>query len=230
MPDATSNTEPSTSVLAANSFSVFAKFKPGVERQASTEAGVDLTCVDLYDAISTTSNVCLPYCIAASSEQPEKALQVLNLLYTDAEVANLYTNGIEGKYWVYEDEGNNVIDYPEGEDMTTIGWSTYSWASPNQQITSIRKGDEVTLWDDLQEFNANAHDSAAKGFMWDNSNVMNEVTACQNVISKYAQGLELGVLNPDETLDVFIQELKDAGIDTIIAEKQKQLDEWAKQQ
>lgn len=230
MPDATSNTEPSTSVLAANVFSVFANFKPGVERQASNEAGIDLTCVDLYGATSATGSVCLPYCIAASSEQPEKAMQVLELLYTDPEVANLFTNGIEGKYWVYVDEENDVIDYPEGEDMTTTGWSTYSWASPNQLITSIRKGDEVTLWDDLQEFNANAHDSAAKGFMWDNSKVMNEVTACQNVIEKYSQGLELGVLNPDETLDVFIQELKDAGIDTIVAEKQAQLDEWAKQQ
>ena len=39
-----------------------------------------------------------------------------------------------------------------------------------------------------------------------------------------------GALNPAETLDKFNQELKDAGIDAIIAEKQAQLDEWLAKQ
>lgn len=84
----------------------------------------------------------------------------------------------------------------------------------------------MDLWTQLDEFNKSAHNSIAKGFTWDNVNVLNEVTACQNVVSKYANGLELGVLNPDETIPVFLEELKAAGIDTIIAEKQAQLDAW----
>lgn len=37
-------------------------------------------------------------------------------------------------------------------------------------------------------------------------------------------------MNPEEAVPKMVQELKDAGIDTIIAEKQAQLDAWAAQQ
>ena len=56
--------------------------------------------------------------------------------------------------------------------------------------------------------------------------MLNEITACQNVKSKYANGLELGALDPNEALPKFIDELKAAGIDTIVKEKQAQLDAW----
>lgn len=226
MPDATSNTDSSVTVIGAKGFSTFGRFKPGVARQASVEAGTELVCAQLYGPISTTDKVSVPYCIPASCEEPEKAMQVLELLYNDPEIANIFTNGIEGEHWVYTDKEKNIIDYPEGKDVSSTGYSVFSWSVPNQMITSIRVGDEEDLWEQLDEFNRSAHDSVAKGFMWDNANVMNEVTACQNVKEKYAKGLELGVLNPDETLPVFIEELKAAGIDTIIEEKQAQLDKW----
>lgn len=226
MPDATSNTDSSVTVIGAKGFATFGQFKPGVMNQASAEAGTELVCAELYGPVSTTDKVCAPYCIPASCEQPEKAMQVLNLLYNDSEIANLFANGVEGEHWVYSDKEKNIIDYPEGKDAGSIGYTVFSWAVPNQMITSVRNGDPEDLWQQLEEFNSSAHNSVAKGFMWDNANVMNEITACQNVKDKYANGLELGVLEPEETLPVFIDELKAAGIDTIIAEKQKQLDAW----
>ena len=42
--------------------------------------------------------------------------------------------------------------------------------------------------------------------------------------------LVCGALNPEETLPKFNQELKDAGIDAIITEKQAQLDAWLAEQ
>ncbi|MFR8316592.1 MAG: ABC transporter substrate-binding protein [Catenibacillus sp.] len=229
MPDATSNTDSSVTVIGAKGFATFGSFKPGVMNQASAEAGTELVCAQLYGPISTTDKVCAPYCIPASCEQPEKAMQVLNLLYTDPEIATIFANGLEGEHWVYSDKENNVIDYPEGKDASSTGYSVFSWAVPNQMITPVRVGDPADLWAQLDEFNKNAHNSVAKGFKWDNAKVLNQITACQNVKDKYAKGLQLGVLNPDETLPVFIQELKEAGIDDIIAEKQAQLDQWLAQ-
>lgn len=226
MPDATSNTDSSVTTIGAVGFSTFGKFKPGVMNQASAEAGTELVNAELYPAVSTTSMVASAYCIPASCEKPEKAMQILELLYTDPEIANIFANGLEGEHWVYADEENNVIDYPEGKDANSTGYTVFSWSVPNQLITAVREGDPVDLWTQLDEFNKSAHNSIAKGFTWDNVNVLNEVTACQNVVSKYANGLELGVLNPDETIPVFLEELKAAGIDTIIAEKQAQLDAW----
>lgn len=226
MPDATSNTDSSVTVIGANGFATFGKFKPGVMRQASVEAGTQLVSAQLYGPVSTTNSVSVPYCIPAGSEKPEKAMQVLDLLYNDPEIANIFANGVEGEHWVYADKENNVIDYPEGKDANSTGYSVFSWSVPNQLITSVRAGDEVDLWEQLDEFNRSAHNSAAKGFTFDNARVMNQITACANVKTKYANGLELGALDPDEALPAFIEELKAAGIDDIVAEKQAQLDAW----
>lgn len=56
--------------------------------------------------------------------------------------------------------------------------------------------------------------------------MMNQVTACNNVVSKYDTALRWGVLDPAESLPEFIEALKSAGIDDIVAEKQAQLDQW----
>ena len=45
---------------------------------------------------------------------------------------------------------------------------------------------------------------------------------------KYAVAITNGTLDVDENLPKFISEIKAAGIDEIIAEKQAQLDAWAK--
>ena len=104
MPDATSNTDSSVTTIGAVGFSTFGHFKPGVMNQASAEAGTELVNAQLYPAVSTTNMVNASYCIPASCEKPEKAMQVLELLYNDPEIANLFANGMEGEHWVYTDK------------------------------------------------------------------------------------------------------------------------------
>jgi hypothetical protein len=87
----------------------------------------------------------------------------------------------------------------------------------------VQSGD---YWTMALAFNESAHNSIAKGFMWNNSNVLNEITACNNVKAKYQNALECGSLDPAEALTRYNQELKDAGVDRIVAEKQAQLDAW----
>ena len=174
--------------------------------------------------------VAAPYCIAASSENPEKAMQVLNLMYTNADVSNAFIYGLEGKHWQWVDKENNVVGYADGITTENTGYSVLGWSWPNQQVGAIWDGDELDIWAQLSTFNAEATASPAKGFTWDNSSVLNEVTACQNVTSKYKNALECGMLNPAETLPQMNQELKDAGLETIIAEKQAQLDAWLAEQ
>ena len=67
----------------------------------------------------------------------------------------------------------------------------------------------------------------AKGFVYDNSNGLNEVTACMNVKNKYWNGLLCGSMDPSVAIPEMNTELEANGIDRIIAEKQRQLDEWA---
>lgn len=227
MPDASSNTSSIEQHLGAGTgFAGFVTSKPGAVLQASREASADLVQSQIVEPFSTTTMVACPYSIAASCENPEKAMQVLNLMYTNADISNAFIYGLEGKHYQWIDKENNVVDYADGVTTENTGYSVLGWAWPNQQVGAIWNGDDLDIWDQLSEFNATAAASPAKGFVWDNSSVLNEITACQNVVTKYQTGLESGILDPDETLAQMNRELKDAGLDTIIAEKQKQLDTW----
>ena len=68
------------------------------------------------------------------------------------------------------------------------------------------------------------------GLVWDNSEVLNEVTACNNVVEKYRAGLLTGCLDPETAIPQMNQELDAAGINTIIEAKQAQLDAWLAEQ
>lgn len=46
------------------------------------------------------------------------------------------------------------------------------------------------------------------------------------MINQYLPGLSCGSLNPDTEMDAFLEALDDAGMQTVIEEKQKQLDAW----
>jgi putative aldouronate transport system substrate-binding protein len=51
-----------------------------------------------------------------------------------------------------------------------------------------------------------------------------------NVINQYLPGLNCGSLDPDKEILNFVKKLKEAGMDKIVAEKQKQLDAWLAKQ
>ena len=78
----------------------------------------------------------------------------------------------------------------------------------------------------MEKDNAEAIPSLALGFTCDLSPVADQVGACANVIAQFYNPLMNGEVDIDEVLPQFQQALHDAGIDAIIAEKQKQLDAW----
>ena len=105
------------------------------------------------------------------------------------------------------------------------------WAFGNQFLTYIWEGDSPSLWEDMGAFNKNAPVSKAFGFTFDTSKVQTEYAAVTNVVNEYRAALEFGLLdNQDEALEEYNARLMEAGLDKIIAEKQRQLDEWAQNQ
>ena len=143
-------------------------------------------------------------------------MQILNEMRSNPEISNLLINGIEGEHYVKKDDG--TIGYPEGVDASNTTYSSVAWIWPNELISYPWEADGPDIWKETDEFNQAARLSTAFGFIWNNAEVLNEITACTNVPAKCK-----------EAVPKMIQELKDAGIDTIIAEKQAQLDNWAAQ-
>ena len=97
---------------------------------------------------------------------------------------------------------------------------------PNELIAHKWITDGADIWDETRAFNEACHPSQAKGFVWDSSNVTNEIVACTTVKNKYKKGLDCGDVDPDTVWDQMKAEYEEAGIQKILDEKQNQLNAW----
>lgn len=223
MPDAVTYNE--ANPCATVGFADFDNIKPGKEKELREGWNHEGVLVSMVEPFMSSDAGGSSFFIPTVSEHPEKAMQLWNLMFTDPEISNLFVNGIADKNYTYKDDSKNVIENIEGSTYDSL-----DWAWPNGRITPVFEGDDLDKWEQLEKFCDEAHRSPALGFRFDSTNVVNELTACSNVISKYDVGLRWGVLDPDEALPQFNKDLKAAGIDTIIAEKQSQLDAFLAEQ
>lgn len=227
MPDGSTVSEPANKLMGAGKvFSRWINTKPGIEGEVKADAGVDVTVIPMTTSFSCTSHLSNMWYIAWQSENPARAMQVLNEMYINPELANIVINGVEGVHWTLIDAEQGIIDYADGVTAASSGYAPAAWSWPNELITYVWNGVSPTVWEETVVYNQEAANSPAKGFTWNNSNVMSEIAACNNVCAKYKNALECGELDPAQYVPVFLEELKKAGIDTIIAEKQAQLDAW----
>ncbi|WP_240421293.1 ABC transporter substrate-binding protein [Paenibacillus periandrae] len=209
-------------------FSYLTPTKPGVGEQASKYSGLPVVIAEVAPPVITTASVTsFMWGIPRNSMAPDKAMQFLNLMYKDKDLVNLLDWGIEGKDYVKKSD--NIIDFPPGITAASNPYAlNMNYLFGNQYLGYIFNGNDPELWKKMEEFNKSAQKSKALGFNFDGTPVKTEIAAVNNVVNSYRAGLEAGVLDPAKKLSEFISKLKDAGIDKIIAEKQKQLDEWAK--
>ena len=236
--DAVNTTETATTLMTAGTaFGYFTNLKPGYDEENSSSLGYEIESVDIIPALACTNNVSrATWTISSGCDNPEAAMKVLNELYTNPELSNLYMYGIEGTHYKVLEEGGasngqDIITWADGLDASTSNYAkSGTWIMPNQFIGNVWEGSPADVWDQQREFNNTAQKSVAFGFTYDSLAVTNEVTACTNVVSKYHKALLCGALDPATTIDQFNAELDAAGLDKIIEAKQTQLDAWLETQ
>lgn len=207
--------------------------REGIEPELTASHGFDVMMVEVAD----------PYCqadqaqgvmggIGTTSENPERAMMFMNLLYTDADLLNTFIYGVEGQHWeksstATDSLGNEItfIKYPEGVDSMNTGWGNQGWAYGNQFINYMMEGRDVDNWANYLKSNEKIRISSTFGFSFDQEPVSSEISACNSIILKYSQ-LEYGALDPDEVVPQMMEELKAAGYDKVKEEKQRQIDQW----
>lgn len=192
----------------------------------SQQFGDDIVGCQLGDRIMTTNDVTqYMYHISTFCEEPEAAMRILNVLYTDPDAANLIANGVEGMH--YQIDENGRMAYLEGKDISNSGWTSQSMPLfPNSTLCPLWDFQQENTNELREQANQEALKSLALGFSFDSSEVADQITACANVVSQYYLPLMYAEVDIDETLPVFQQALHDAGIDDIIQAKQEQLDAW----
>ena len=197
----------------------------GVDSVAASY-GLNVTGAAVTDKLATTGDVTTyMWHISSFCKNPEAAMRVLNVLYSDEEAAKLVGQGIEGKNYVVTEDGR--LSFPEGKSLFDCGWGPGGSALwPNITLCAPRDYEPVDIFEQMKAANASASKSLALGFQFDASPVADQMAACANVISQYYIPLIMGEADIDAVLPEFQQALHTAGIDDIIKEKQSQLDSW----
>lgn len=192
-------------------------------------AGNDFTIdiVQITDpVVSTSSLVENMWGLASNCENPQKAMEFLNYIYVNPDVANLLQYGIEGQHYTIV-EGTEGVTTPQGsaagQDGYMSGFTHYG--DPTKIYAASPNTDNYA--DDVIAFNKDVPVSATLGYTFDVSNVSAEMGAVDNVIAEYLPRLQAGQNSDvDALLAEFSEKLTTAGYDDIIAENQKQLDEF----
>lgn len=165
------------------------------------------------------------FAISANSKYPEKSMEFINLVNTDKYLRNLIGLGIEGEHWIAV--GEDQYKLPEGvENKADTGYDATEYTLGNRFLMRVRDITPTDKWEKYQEFNESAEKYPTLGFVFDSSNVSAEVAAISDVYQKYAPSLLVGAVDPDEYLPKFLNELEIAGSEKVIAEMQRQYDEW----
>ena len=81
-------------------------------------------------------------------------------------------------------------------------------------------------WATFKEFNIASVDAPSFGFDFDIEPVSTEVAGFGNVMDEFGKSLFTGSVDPEEYLPKLQEKLEATGIDKVIAEMQKQIDEW----
>lgn len=174
--------------------------------------------------LTTSGTLEYTWGVASSSLHPDKAVEFLNLLYTDPELANLLTYGIEGKDYRKVDEKTvELIGNPGSSGRYDSYFTIYGDPSDIWLISPVT-GEEKA---EIEAFSEKTQPVMTFGYSFDASSVSGEVLAVTEIVSNYRPILECGLADDvDAALDEFNRQLDEAGIDRIIEENQRQLNEW----
>ena len=185
--------------------------------------GQDVTIIPLSDQYATTeSSAAWNYCIPIGSTQPEKAMMMLDYLMTQKDAENLLNWGVEGEDYVVK---GDVLDYPEGKDISTVSYHFgQGWILPNQFVCTPWINEGADIYERVIEYNKNAKESLALGFVLETSSILTEIAALNNIRDEYVNALNAGAVDPEVYLPMFLQAQEEAGMQKVIDEIQRQLD------
>lgn len=199
----------------------WADIKPGSLAEAPKAYNCEMMAYPIGERYSNAAAVlATANAISRTSKNPEKALELLELVNTDKELYNLLVFGIEGKH--YEKIGENRIKPVEN--------STYrnsAWLMGCQFNAYFLEGQEETVWEETKEYNATAKRSPLWGFTLDTNPIKTEIAQTTAIADEY-EYISMGQEDPENVYDEFFDKMEKAGMSKIIDEIQRQVDEFIK--
>lgn len=161
-------------------------------------------------------------CFPITCQEPEAAAKWLNELYTNPELQNLITWGIEGKDYVVED---GMARYPDGVDTSNVSYHGYDFMYGNNYNALPWTGTSADFRE-LCKADVAAHAvSPYSGFVADLSGMDDLMAAISTCYDKYYKKITYGAWT-DEDWENYRNELSAAGLDDYLNTYQTQLKEF----
>ena len=152
-------------------------------------------------------------------------LRYMELLYTDQEFRDLLAYGIEGKHFNYYE--GTVIRTPQGSDdylmdnFVTGPAISASVVSASENILA-----DKDQWKNVYAGYENARVSDTRGFSFDAEPVEAYTAALYAVWQNYYSELVTGTIDPDQAMAEIQDQMQRIGLDQVLAEAQRQLDDY----
>ncbi len=159
-------------------------------------------------------------CINANSQNIDKSLELLQLINTDSYVRDAFFYGLEGDNFEYTENGRvHKLNHE---------WPMAGYCQATFFNVSLLDTDTVDQWAEVKELNANAVPSVMLGFTPDIEPFEDILANCVVIYNKYKLQLITGAGEPHATVAAMMEEMRAAGFDDMVAEAQRQIDEYFK--
>lgn len=196
------------------------------DKNMSVNMGMPCYTIELEEKFTLTKGdgtaMAIPYC----ADEPERAMMVLDALYSVPELWQLWVYGIEGEHWT--DNGDGTITRLGGEGVDD-SYGQWNWALGNCINTLPTNVTQIDRYQRYKDAEANAIASPFAAFKFVKSSEINAIMSALSAIdSKYYSQISYGYHGDNWTkvYDEWMKERKAAGVDALVAEYQKQLDEY----
>jgi putative aldouronate transport system substrate-binding protein len=155
------------------------------------------------------------------SDHPVEAMKLINLMHTDSKLINMMLFGVEDTMWKLDADGRvNVID------SAWVGAHPGAWVWGDVLIQKVTNKEDPKKNQMLIDYSKDALPHPSLGFRFRTEPVTAELTAIKTVVDGMQQAMFTGNVDPTVEMPKYLQALKDAGLDKVKAEVEKQYGEW----
>lgn len=214
--DAATLKDENTLINGGQMLSRYNAMKPGTEADLKAARGIDFDVISMGPRTVTTTQVQSTItAVNVNSQHPEKASQMYNYVFSNAEAANILFWGLEGQD--YELVDGRVQQLPDC-------WVASQWQLGNQFNAMLTVNNEEGVWEETMENNAAAQPDVLFGFIPNRDPIETELATCEAIWTEYKDILYYGLKDYTEVVPEMMEKMQLAGLDKVVAELQTQVD------
>lgn len=198
------------------------------QEAAIADAGMDMTYLPIeenaYLILGGDTSYAIPYC----ADEPERAMMVLNAIYSQPDLYNTLIYGIEGEDYTKNADGTITTSYAGASPTADDSYGIQRWIIGSCKNALINNGTDPNYYADLEALEETARVNPFLNFTFDRTNVEGICASILNVYYEYGPQLDNGVAgdNWEELYNNYMAARKDAGIEELVTEFQNQLNAY----